>query len=206
MAIGDERRQLYRDLVLDAAEAEFARVGFADTKMAAVARAADLSLTTVYKAFPGKAEIWNDLHARRMAALLALVDERTAEASSPLDRLLTGIAAVAGFLVDHDAYLRLSLGADAGWLTTTGSTGVQRTVWGSGLEMIAAGVEASYAAGEISDLRPRIAAGMVVSALQVWLADWVESDRDRPAAEVVADLTDRLRILLTTPRPVQRRG
>ena len=48
--------------------------------------------------------------------------------------------------------------------------------------MIAAGVEAAGAAGELADLRPRIAAGMVVSALQVWLADWVESGRDRSRA------------------------
>lgn len=200
MTVVEQRRTLYRERVLDAAEAEFARVGFAETKMAAIARAAEVSLTTLYNVFPGKAEIWNDLHARRMASLLALVDERTAGTTSPLDRLITGVAAVAEFLVDHDAYLRLSLGTGATWLTVAGSTGVERSVWTSGLEMIGAGVEASYAAGEITTLRPRIAAGMVVSALQVWLADWIAADRDRPAAEVVDDLTDRLRVLLTTPR------
>ena len=46
--------------------------------MAAIAKAADLSLATVYKTFAGKREIWNELHAERMTALLALVDERVA--------------------------------------------------------------------------------------------------------------------------------
>ena len=193
-----ERLSLYRELVLAAAEREFARVGFADAKMAAIAKAADLSLATVYKTFPGKAEIWNDLHATRMTELLALVEQRSGGSDSPLERLLSGIAGVAEFLTMHDAYLELSLGASSGWLTTGGALGVQRTVWGSGLDMIAAGVEASRAAGELAALRPRIAAGLVVSALQVWLADWVDSGRDRDAEVVVAELVSHLRVILTS--------
>lgn len=204
MPVVEERRSLYRDLVLVAAEREFARVGFAEAKMAAIAKASDLSLATVYKTFAGKSEIWNDLHAERMSALLALVEERTASAGSPLDRLLDGIAAVADFLMAHDAYLALSLGASSGWLTAGGSPGVQRTVWGSGLDMIAAGVGAASRTGELTDLRPRIAAGLVVSALQVWLSDWVESGRDRDPEVVAADLVAHLRAMLTTPSA--RRG
>jgi AcrR family transcriptional regulator len=196
--VAEERRSLYRELVLAAAEREFARVGFAAAKVAAIAKAADLSLATVYKTFPGKSEIWNDLHAERMTALLALVDERVATHDSPLERLLGGIAAVADFLTRHDAYLELSLGASSGWLTTGGAVGLQRTVWGSGLDMIAAGAAASRAAGELADLRPRIAAGMVVSALQVWLADWVDSGRDRDPGLVVAELVSHLRAMLAS--------
>lgn len=198
MSVAAERQSLYQDLVLSAAEREFARVGFADAKMAAIAKAADLSLATVYKTFPGKTEIWNELHAARMTALLAHVDERTSASDSPLGRLVDGMAAVAEFLMAHDAYLELSLGASSGWLTAGGSHGVQGTVWGSGLDMIASGVEAATAAGELADLRPRIAAGLVVSALQVWLADWVDSGRDREPAVVVEDLVSHLRAMLTT--------
>jgi AcrR family transcriptional regulator len=198
VSVAAERQSLYEDLVLSAAEREFARVGFADAKMAAIAKAANLSLATVYKTFPGKTEIWNELHTERMTALLALVDERTTASVSPLDRLVDGMAAVAEFLMAHDAYLELSLGASSGWLTAGGSHGVQGTVWGSGLDMIVSGVQAAQAAGELADLRPRIAAGLVVSALQVWLADWVDSGRDREPAEVVDDLVSHLRAMLTT--------
>jgi AcrR family transcriptional regulator len=197
VSVAQERLSLYRELVLTGAEREFARVGFADTKMAAIAKAADLSLATVYKTFPGKREIWNDLHAERMTALLALVDERVGGVSSPLERLLAGIGAVAEFLTGHDAYLELSLGAGSGWLRAAG-TDVQRTVWSSGLDTIAAGVAAAKAAGELGGLRPRVAAGLVVSALQVWLADWVDSGRDRQPDVLVADLVAHLRIILTT--------
>ncbi|CAN5421320.1 hypothetical protein BH09ACT12_BH09ACT12_21270 [soil metagenome] len=196
----EERRSLYKDLILAAAELEFAEVGFADTKVATIAKAADLSLATVYKSFASKNDIWNDLHAERMTALLAFVDERSGHVESPLERLLAGIAAVAEFLTDHDAYLRLSLGASSGWLGPGGGTGVQRTVWGSGLDMIARGVRAARDAGEVTDLRPRIAAGMIVSALQVWLADWIESDRDRAPKVVVSDLIEHLTVLISGAR------
>jgi AcrR family transcriptional regulator len=195
----EQRRTLYRELVLDAAEREFARVGYADTKVAAIAKAADVSLATVYKTFDGKREIWNELHAERMAALLALVDARVVGAASPLERLLAGIGGVAEFLTGHDAYLELSLGAGSGWLSA-GGTDVQRTVWSSGLDTIAAGVTAAKAAGELRGLRPRIAAGLVVSALQVWLGDWVDSGRDRDPGDLVAELVAYLRVLLTTLR------
>jgi len=197
VSVTEERRSLYRDRVLAAAELEFARVGFADAKMAVIARSADVSLATVYKTFPGKTEIWNDLHAERMSDLLAGVDERVAGTESPLERLLGGITAVAEFLTSHDAYLELSLHAGSGWLTASAGHGVQRTVWGSGLDTIAAGVQAARDAGELADLRPRIAAGLVVSALQVWLADWVESGRDRDPGAVVQDLVSHLRSMLT---------
>jgi AcrR family transcriptional regulator len=195
-----ERQGLYRDLVLAAAETEFARVGFAEAKMATIAKAADLSLATVYKTFPGKSEIWNGLHAARMTALLAVVEERTADIDTPLERLVVGVTAVAEFLMAHGAYLELNLRASSGWLTPGGSPGVQRTVWGSGLDRIAAGVKAAWDAGELVDLRPRIATGMVVSALQVWLADWVESGRDREPDVVVRDLASHLRAMLTSAR------
>ena len=197
MPVVEQRRSLYRELVLDAAEREFARVGYSDTKVAAIAKAADVSLATVYKAFDGKREIWNELHAGRMAALLALVEDRMAGARSPLERLLAGIGGVVEFLTAHDAYLELSLGAGSGWISA-GGTDVQRTVWSSGLATIAAGVTAAKAAGELGGLRPRIAAGLVVSALQVWLGDWVDSGRDRQPDVLVADLVAHLRVILTT--------
>jgi AcrR family transcriptional regulator len=199
--VAEERHSMYRDLVLNAAEREFARVGYADAKVAAIAKAADLSLATVYKTFRSKTEIWNELHHQRMSALLAVVDARIADTDSPLERLLDGIAGVAEFLARHAAYLELNLGASSGWLTTGEAVGVQRTVWGAGLDTIAAGASAARAAGELADLRPRIAAGLVVSALQVWLADWVDSGRDREPRVVVEELVAHLRVMLTSERP-----
>lgn len=197
MTAVEQRRSLYRDLVLAAAEREFARVGFTDAKVTAIAAGAGVSLATVYKAFPSKVDIWNDLHTERMTALLRRVDLGIAGQQSPLERLVSGIGSVARFLTEHDAYLELNLGASTGWLAARESHGTQGTVWSSGLATITAGVEAARAADELADLRPRIAAGLVVSALQVWLSDWVESGRDRSPDELVHDLVAHLRIVLS---------
>ena len=117
-----------------------------------------------------------------------------------LERLLSGVAAVAGFLTDHASYLDLSIRAGFGWASgADDGRGEQRTVWTAGLDMIAAGVEAAVADGDVPDIRPRVAAGMVVSALQVWLSDWVASGRDRPPEGVIDELVLRVRWLLVGP-------
>jgi len=196
-SIRDARREMYRQQILGAAELEFSRAGFADARMESIAATAGVSLATVYKTFAGKLDIWNALHAQRMEALLAAVDLATKTAASPLDRLLTGVAAVAGFLAEHENYLDLNLRAGFGWASNAeGGQGVQRTVWSAGLDMVTAGVEAAVAREELPDIRPRVAAGMIVSALQVWLADWVSSGRDRRPEAVIEEMTGRLRCLL----------
>ena len=173
----------YREQVLDAAEREFARVGYADARMPDVAREAGLSLATVYKTCTGKAEIWDDLQATRMAGLLDAVAAATA-GTAGLERLLAGVGATATYLAERPDYLAMSLKVGTAWASAQG-VGVQRTVWSDGLETIAAGHAAA------------VAAGMVVSALQVWLSDWLRSGRDRPVAEVVEELVTHLRRLLT---------
>ncbi|KAA9156554.1 TetR/AcrR family transcriptional regulator [Amycolatopsis acidicola] len=198
-SIRDARRSLYRQRILAAAEHEFAAAGFADTRVNAIAKTAEVSLATVYKTFAGKAEIWDALHADRMEALLAEVEPATNGVSSPLERLLAGVAAVALFLTRQDAYLELSIRAGAGWAGAESGHGVQRTVWGAGLDMIARGVEASVANGELRGIRPRVAAGMIASALQIWLSDWVSSGRDRAPDAVVGELVLHLRWMLAGP-------
>jgi AcrR family transcriptional regulator len=196
-SIQDARRDLYRQHVLAAAELEFSRAGFTETKMSAIARTAGLSLATVYKHFAGKGEIWDDLHAERMTQLLAEVESAALDAQTAIDRLVSGVSAVAQFLTSHDAYLEMSIRAGAGWASSAETAvGVQRTVWSAGIEMIESGIETALATGEVRAFRPRVAAGLVVSSLQVWMIDWVDSGRDRPASVVIDELTTHLRRML----------
>jgi AcrR family transcriptional regulator len=185
---------LYRERVLDAAEREFARVGYADTRMPDVARLAGLSLATVYKTVVGKAELWDELQGDRMAGLL----EAAAAAmvgQHGLDRLLAGVGATATYLAERPDYLAMSLSVGTAWATADG-TGVQRTVWSDGLRTIEDGFASAQRTGETADLRPGVAAGLVVSALQVWLSDWLRSGRDRPTSVVAAEIVAYLRRLL----------
>ena len=206
---GDREEKLhgYRRQILRAAEREFGKAGFAATPMNAIAATAGLSLATVYKSFSGKAEIWGALHRTRMDALLEAV--READAGEPgLERLLTGLRRVFLFLAAHPAYLEMNLRAGGGWASSVeGAHGIQRTVWSSGLEVIAAGMQAAADRGELAGLDPRIAAGMAISALQVWLSEWVRSERAEDPEALVDDMTRRLRLLLTssgTSRPPGR--
>lgn len=197
---GDREEKLhgYRRQILRAAEREFGKAGFAATPMNAIAATAGLSLATVYKSFSGKAEIWDALHRTRMDALLEAV--READAGEPgLERLLTGLRRVFLFLAAHPAYLEMNLRAGGGWANSVeGAHGIQRTVWSSGLEVIAAGMRAAADRGELAGLDPRIAAGMAISALQVWLSEWVASERAEDPEVLVDDMTRRLRLLLTS--------
>ncbi|MBB1031454.1 TetR/AcrR family transcriptional regulator [Dietzia sp. SLG310A2-38A2] len=192
----------YRQQILHAAEREFGKAGFTATPMNAIAATAGLSLATVYKSFSGKAEIWDALHRTRMDALLE--DVREADAGeSGLERLLTGLRRVFLFLAAHPAYLEMNLRAGGGWASSVeGAHGIQRTVWSSGLEVIAAGMQAAADRGELAGLDPRIAAGMAISALQVWLSEWVASERAEDPEALVDDMTRRLRLLLTSPDAV----
>ena len=198
--IDQARREMYHRQILTAAEQEFSKAGFARAKMDAIAATAGVSLATVYKTFSGKNAIWDALHAERMAALLASVNASAQGADSAFDRLLAGVDTVAHFLTDHESYLDLSIRAGFGWASGADEgRGVQRTVWTAGLDMIAAGIETAAAAGELPDIRPRVGAGMVVSALQVWLSDWVASGRDRHPDVVIDEMTTRVRWLLAGP-------
>jgi AcrR family transcriptional regulator len=195
--IQNARHEMYRQQIITAAEYEFSKTGFTETKMSSIARTAGVSLATVYKTFSGKAEIWDSLHAERMNALLGSVDVVTRDSASALERLLTGVAAAATFLAEHDTYLDLNIRAGSGWASSAeAGRGVQRTVWSSGLDMIATAVESAVGDGEVRDIRPRVAAGVVVSAMQVWLSDWVSSGRDRPATTVIGEMVRHLRWML----------
>ncbi|MBB1051504.1 TetR/AcrR family transcriptional regulator [Dietzia sp. CW19] len=203
----EDKLRGYRQQILHAAEREFGKAGFTATPMNSIAATAGLSLATVYKSFSGKAEIWDALHRTRMDALLEAV--READSGEPgLERLLTGLRRVFLFLAAHPAYLEMNLRAGGGWASSVeGAHGIQRTVWSSGLEVIAAGMQAAADRGELAGLDPRIAAGMAISALQVWLSEWVRSERAEDPEALVDDMTRRLRLLLTssgTSRPPGR--
>lgn len=199
--IGDARRRMYRQQILQAAEVEFSRNGFANTKMNAIAKTADLSLATVYKHFAGKAEIWDELHSLRMEDLLRQVDRDAGRAASTLDRILAGIAAVARYLAEHDSYLDMNLRAGTGWASSEPTAhGVQRTVWSAGLDAIADGVELAVDRGEIAEINPRVAAGLIVSSLQVWLAEWTRAGRAEEPGPMIDAMIQRLRWMLAGPR------
>ena len=66
------KEDLYRQLILDAAQGVFADKGYDDAKIGEIAEASGVSLQTLYSVFPGKAAIYQaiqeagdqELHSR----------------------------------------------------------------------------------------------------------------------------------------------
>jgi AcrR family transcriptional regulator len=199
-SIRDARRQIYRQRILIAAEFEFARVGFNAAKVNAIAAVADVSLATLYKNFKGKDDIWDVLQSQRMNELVSSVQTATADISSPWERLIRGCRAEVAFFVANPNFLTLHMKEGFNWATAVkvvhAGRGNQRTNWRAGNEMLIRGVDAAIAAGELKPQKPTIVAGLMISALQVWLNDWVASGRERPGEQVADELVAYLKVAL----------
>lgn len=68
-----------RELLLDAAERAFCRLGYARTTMAALAEEADVTRPTVYSYFPSKDEVFRALAERVHREFLALQEQAVSE-------------------------------------------------------------------------------------------------------------------------------
>lgn len=199
----DTRRELYREHILSAAEREFGETGFQAAKVSDIARRAGVSLATVYKNFGGKDDLWDALNAQRMAEFIEAVYSRTRSVDSPLEKILVGARAEVEFFAEREDFLRLHLTDGLSWGTAStypgAGRGGQRTAWRTGMDMITRATEAAVKVGEIRGIRPIVAAALVISALQVWLTDWIANDRTRPVSVVADELVEHLRRCLTSP-------
>ncbi|MDN4519188.1 TetR/AcrR family transcriptional regulator [Mycolicibacterium sp. jd] len=186
--IADARRTMYRQQIVAAAEYEFSQTGFTDARMSEIAKTAGVSLATVYKHFAGKDDIWDALNAERMQEFVSAVHARTETVESPLEAILVGVRAEVEFFAAHPHFLQLHINEGLSWASPSGDAGRggQRAAWRTGMEMITRAAEAAVKAGEITGLRPEIAGALVISALQVWLTDWVTRGKVTPI-EAVAD-------------------
>jgi AcrR family transcriptional regulator len=169
------RADLYRSVVLEAAERVFAERGFADARMQEIAAAAGLSLATLYGVFPGKAELFDAIHERRGRELL----EHAARVDSGLGlrkALLAGVRGYVGYLIEHPAFLRMQLHDGAAWAMPepTFRSQAQRAAWTEGIRRMAELLREGSAAGEFVAEDPTVMAKTMIAMHQVALADWIE--------------------------------
>ena len=199
--MADARRAMYHQQIVAAAEYEFSRTGFADARVSDIAKTAGVSLATVYKYFGGKDEIWDALNAARMQEFVAAVRARTDEIGSPLEAILVGARAEVEFFAAHPHFLQLHINEGLSWASasTELGRGGQRAAWRTGMDMITRAAEVAVDAGQITHLPPRIAAALVISALQIWLTDWVAAGKTEPIAEVADAVVRHLRVALGAP-------
>ena len=92
-----------RDLLLDAAERGFGRLGYAGTTMSSLAAEARVTRPTVYAYFDSKDEVFVAV-AERVRAEFLLLQER-ADTSSPVETIRSTLAANLELFVRHHAVL-----------------------------------------------------------------------------------------------------
>jgi AcrR family transcriptional regulator len=191
-SIRDARRDMYRQQIISAAEFEFARAGFDKTKITDIARTADVSMATLYKHFSGKDEIWDELNRERMDEFIAAGQHAIHDVGSPLDRLFSALRALVVHFGERPNFLRLHISEGLNWATagTEWGRGQQRDAWRTGIGIMVTLAEEAIASGDVRSMSPSVLAGLVVSALQVWLTDWVNCGFDRSADEVASEMID----------------
>jgi len=193
---------MYRAQVLAAAELEFARSGFASARVSVIAQSANVSLSTLYKNFAGKEEIWDALHELRMAQAVAAAVESSSAGVTALDRLLLASHGVVLFFAEQGHYLELNVKSGLGWATADDDEhgqGGQKRSWRAGREILTQAAQAAAQDGHLQPLKPELIAQIIISAQQLWLTDWLKAGRDRDPAEVASELVDHLRRALAAP-------
>ena len=191
LAAREARSEVYRRLVIEAGEAVFAERGFDAAKMQDVADEAGVSLGTLYRAFPGKGELYRAIHSLRGAELLARCQAAQDPASSPRENLLAYVSAYVEYLAEHPPYLRMHLSESNAWgFGRRLASRVQTEAWERGhaaeVELFRDGIRR----GDFVDRDPSLLVRMMAAAQQVQLAHWAELGMPGGAARLVAEVRD----------------
>ncbi len=194
-SVRQARKEMYRQLIFEAAERVFAEQGFDGAKMQDVAAEAGLSLGTLYAIFAGKAELFQAIHEARGRELIERSRADAGRYEAPIEQLLHGLRAYVEFLLDHPHFLRihlyegraLSLGKVAG-----GPAEPQEEAPKSGVEFLAEAMHRAIVEGALYEDDPVLMARLILAVQQVVLADYLE----RPEGGDRAVLLDRLETYL----------
>src|ERR1041385_8290493 len=99
-------REAFRDAIVAAAERVFARSGFYETKMAAIAKEAGVGVGTLYNYFESKDVIFAEILVVRQAEFDRAV-KRAAVSEDPLERLKQIVQSALAYLDEHGALLAI---------------------------------------------------------------------------------------------------
>ena len=202
-AAREQKSELYRKLVLEAAERVFAEKGYDEARIGEISEASGLSLQTLYSAFPGKVSIYEAVQELRDHALHTRVLEAAQGIKDPLDALLAGFRAATLYFLENPDFLRLRLHGGFTWGTEESAAGDRdRTgAWRAALERLRMACERCSRTGVFVDRDPTLMARMMVAMQQVELAHWLEGGMKTKAQRVIEDLEDQVtRAFLRPPQ------
>jgi len=190
----DAREAAYRDAVVDAAERLFAERGVDATKMDDVAAEVGISIATLYTVFRGKADVVDNVHRTRLAAL-TLPSVEAAERSGPADiRLREALRQGIALHLEHPLYVRMLLREGFAWGLRSAISAQSREgagfytegVGGALARIIQQGIQQGTEQGVFETGSAERSARAVVMLQQLHLADWLDGDERETAEEVFA--------------------
>lgn len=189
------RQALYRDLVIEAAEATFGAHGVESSKMEQIAEAAGLSLGTVYAVFRGKAAIVDALHERRLGDLLERTDAAVQGLEDPLEKLLASVRAYVEYLLANPDYLRMYIAEGSSWGLRSGVDALpaRARAWARGIAMQERLFRQGIELGIFHPGDPDRMARTMVAMQQVRLADWLADGMSEDADAIVGEMELQLR-------------
>lgn len=198
------RQELSRGIILDAAERVFAEHGFGAAKMQDVAALARVSTSTVYELFEGKDALYEAVHTRHGAALLAVVSDPPVSRPGLLDRILGGVAAYAGYLMDHPEYLKMlshvNVWAEEASLASQGQVDASRR----GAALVTRGFERGIEVGVFAPADARLMTRLMHATHQVRLLDWLTDGMRVAPADVIRRMQRELVCMFCPPDQIHR--
>jgi AcrR family transcriptional regulator len=180
--IREAKTAMYSEVILEAAEQVFGEHGFEAARVQDIARAAGVSLSTLYGVFPGKSELFAAIHEKRGAELMEMSARLAGRSEGVLELLLAGIAAYFDFHIRRPDYLRMNVSEGQAW--PTGSqlrSREQAEAWSWGFDMLTRAFEQGISEGIFTDDDPPdLMARTLLATHVVRLADWVNRDACEP--------------------------
>jgi AcrR family transcriptional regulator len=189
------RSELYKKLIVDAAEAEFAEQGFEAARIQKVAERAALSVGTIYGLFASKTELYNAVHLVRGGALIERISAAMSAHDDAVLAIEHGIARYVQFHAEHPSYLRMLLHEGTAWALSQEYSQPLLQNWRAGLGMVSAVIERGIAQNAFVEADAMRMAKTLTAVYQVQLADWVERGLSEPPEELVKRLCQMFRRL-----------
>jgi AcrR family transcriptional regulator len=197
------RERMYHDLIFESAEQVFGARGYEQTTMQELATEAGISLKTLYTAFPGKRELYDEIQAVRGRVFVDQVTAATREGNDAIDRLDRLVGAYVGFLFDHTDWLQIHLRERVAW----GLGPLEEEAdgyWQRGLANMLDTIRGGIDEGVFHEGDSETLAMMATAVMQVQISRAVARGEADPAA-TTAEINLMLQRLLCTPAASQTR-
>lgn len=184
------RQEAYKHVILEAAELVFANHGYDAAKVTDIADTAGVSVGTIYGVFGSKAELFGAVLTHRLPELLEIAHRSAVDATTPIERLTSGLDATILYMLEHPDFLRIHLRDHAWGLGPVRADRQQVAAWREGMVLEAQILEVAMDLGLVIREDPYRLARMIAAIQQVHLNDWVEDGMLEPPAVVVRRLHD----------------